>query len=293
MCACTPPVPCGALSRRAARGTSAQSAARAAGAPQRAASPLRTASLPPAVARDVRCQAKGACLPGSPPAQLVLTHPGRQHSEDEACAAARGTAGAHATATAVPLWWRCYGGTVRAVLQGAPPLALAHMPPALTRTPAQPYHAGTQAAETPARLLRTRFSAYCKGKADYVIATTHPDNDQLRSVTREAFAADVAATAKKGRFSKLEILAESAGLASDQAIVAFRYIVRCPADALSAMPADSRAAQFEIVGQKGFGARPSSRQQVTESSVFVRAEGEGPAAPWLFRSSELKADKVE
>jgi hypothetical protein len=32
---------------------------------------------------------------------------------------------------------------------------------------------------------------------------------------------------------------------------------------------------------------------VTESSVFVRAEGEGPAAPWLFRSSELKADKVE
>ena len=37
--------------------------------------------------------------------------------------------------------------------------------------------------------MRTRFSAYCKGKADYVIATTHPDNDQLRSVTREAFGA--------------------------------------------------------------------------------------------------------
>jgi uncharacterized protein YchJ len=107
------------------------------------------------------------------------------------------------------------------------------MHPVLTRTPAQPYHAGTQAAETPARLLRTRFSAYCKGKADYVIATTHPDNDQLRSVTREAFAADVAATAEKGRFSNLEILAESAGLASDQAIVAFRYIVRCLAHAFS------------------------------------------------------------
>jgi hypothetical protein len=41
----------------------------------------------------------------------------------------------------------------------------------------------------------------------------------------------VEATAEKGRFSKLEILAESAGVAPGQAIVAFRYIVRCPAHA--------------------------------------------------------------
>lgn len=176
------------------------------------------------MARDVRCQAKGACLPGSPPPPLALTRHRRQHSEDEACAAARGAAGAHAATAAVPLWRRRYGRAVRAVLQGAPPCAGSRLP-ALT-PPLQPYHAGTQAAETPARLLRTRFSAYCKGKADYVIATTHPDNDQLRSVTRDAFAADVKASAEKGRFSKLEILAESAGVAPGQAIVAFRYIVR-------------------------------------------------------------------
>ena len=103
----------------------------------------------------------------------------------------------------------------------------------LTRTHLpQPYHAGAAVPETPARLLRTRFSAYCKGKAEYVIETTHPDNEQLRSVSREAFAADVVATADKGRFSALEVLAETAGAAPDQAIVAFSYIVRpgaCPA----------------------------------------------------------------
>jgi len=116
-------------------------------------------------------------------------------------------------------------GALRALLQGASRLRLRAPRRGLTWA-LQPYHAGTSVPETPARLLRTRFSAYCKGKADYVIETTHPQNVQLRGVSREIFAADVNATASKGRFSSLEVLAESAGAAPDQAVVAFRYIVR-------------------------------------------------------------------
>ena len=173
------------------------------------------------------------------------------------------------------------------MLQGAPVCTCAFR---LTLTLApQPYHAGVLVPETPARLLRTRFSAYCKGKADYIIDTTHPDNEQLRSVSRESFAADVVATADKGRFSALEVLAESPGVAPDQAIVAFRYIVRPSDRCVCSHALTGVCVQFEIVGQKGFGARPSSRQQVTETSVFMR---DAASAPWRFHSSQLKADKL-
>ena len=44
------------------------------------------------------------------------------------------------------------------------------------------------------------------------------------------------------------------------------------------------------MGQKGFGARASSRQKVTETSVFMRDAAD---APWRFHSSNVKADKVD
>ncbi len=131
---------------------------------------------------------------------------------------------------------------------------------------------------TPAALLRTRFSAYSKGLGDYVVKTTHPDNELLRDGSRAAsgavvstLAADVAASAKMARYSDLEILAESAGVAPDQAVVAFCYVVA-------------------IVGQAGFGGRSSARERVTESSVFMR---DGPDAPWLFHSSTTKSEKLK
>ncbi len=131
---------------------------------------------------------------------------------------------------------------------------------------------------TPALLLRSRFSAYSKGLGDYVVATPHADNDVLRNGSRTAdgkvvstLAADVAASAEKLRFSDLDIIAESPGMAPDQAIVAFKYRV-------------------EVVGQRGFGGRPSAKEQVTESSVFMR---DGPAAPWRFLSSDTKVEKLK
>ena len=97
----------------------------------------------------------------------------------------------------------------------------------------KPFHAGAALPPTPAALLRSRFTAYAKGLGDYVVATTHPDNEVLRHGSKTAdgvvvstLAADVAASAEKLRFSDLEVLAESAGAAPNQAIVAFRYKVR-------------------------------------------------------------------
>ncbi len=140
------------------------------------------------------------------------------------------------------------------------------------------YHAGAEVPPTPVALLQSRFSAYCKGLGDYVVRTTHPDNEALRNGSRtegctvvSTLAADVAASADKLRFSELQVLAESPGAAPDQAIVAFRYVV-------------------QVTGQKGFGSRGGAREQVTESSVFVRADA---GAPWLFLSSTTKTEKLK
>jgi SEC-C motif-containing protein len=107
----------------------------------------------------------------------------------------------------------------------------------------QPFHAGAAVAPTPVSLLRTRFCAYCKGLGDYVVKTTHPDNDILKNGSRTAdgvvvstLAADVAASASKLRFSDLEVLAESPGTAPDQAIVAFRYKARALATRCCSAP---------------------------------------------------------
>ncbi len=41
----------------------------------------------------------------------------------------------------------------------------------------EPYHSG-QLPKVPLSLMRSRYSAYATGLADYIINTTHPDNSQ-------------------------------------------------------------------------------------------------------------------
>ncbi|WP_193554480.1 YchJ family protein [Glaciihabitans arcticus] len=38
----------------------------------------------------------------------------------------------------------------------------------------EPFHLGTRAVPTAERLMRSRYSAYATGRADYVISTWHP-----------------------------------------------------------------------------------------------------------------------
>jgi uncharacterized protein YchJ len=120
------------------------------------------------------------------------------------------------------------------------------------------------------QLLRARFSAYCKAKVDYILETTHADNSQLKAggsrgsdgTLLSTFAEDVAATAAKLRFSDLVVTKEEDTPSPDIKLVSFEYRV-------------------DIVGQKGFGGRPSASESVTETSVFVKHEGK-----WLFLDSK-------
>lgn len=42
----------------------------------------------------------------------------------------------------------------------------------------QPYHTGRSHPQTPEQLMRTRYSAFCQGQIDYLIATHHPSQRQ-------------------------------------------------------------------------------------------------------------------
>ncbi len=65
-------------------------------------------------------------------------------------------------------------------------------------------HRGAR-AETPERLMRSRFAAYAFGKVDYILETTHPFGPRWRS-DREAWANDVFEFSRRTRFIGLEIL---------------------------------------------------------------------------------------
>lgn len=47
----------------------------------------------------------------------------------------------------------------------------------------EPYHLGTRQAETPEKLMRSRFSAYCLANVPYLLATLHPSKHQLHEAT--------------------------------------------------------------------------------------------------------------
>ena len=124
-------------------------------------------------------------------------------------------------------------------------------------------------AASPVQLLRSRFSAYCKAKVDYILSTTHADNSQLKAGGSRSpdgkllstFREDVEATCQKIRFSELNVGKEEDTPAPHVKVVTFEYKV-------------------SIVGQRGFGGRMSGAERVTETSVFVEQDGR-----WLFLDS--------
>ena len=61
----------------------------------------------------------------------------------------------------------------------------------------KPYVSGEKSAESPLRLLRSRFSAYSKGVAPYLIRTTHKDHPaQREGLGGSTYAADVQVTTR-------------------------------------------------------------------------------------------------
>jgi len=57
--------------------------------------------------------------------------------------------------------------------------------------------------------MRSRFAAYALGRADYIVATTHPDNVQFQPDT-DAWLASIASFSAGTRFLGLRILEASA-----------------------------------------------------------------------------------
>jgi SEC-C motif-containing protein len=67
----------------------------------------------------------------------------------------------------------------------------------------EPYILGTQKAPSAEALMRSRYSAYCTQKADYLVATTHS------STRRHHNKKDILAWSKENNWLKLEIIAAS------------------------------------------------------------------------------------
>lgn len=83
-------------------------------------------------------------------------------------------------------------------------------------------HVGV-AAETPARLMRSRYAAYALGLADYIIETTAPDGPQYQP-DLEQWRASIALFSQGTAFESLELLATSTD--GDEGRVTFRAGLR-------------------------------------------------------------------
>lgn len=83
-------------------------------------------------------------------------------------------------------------------------------------------HRGAAPADAE-ELMRSRYTAYATGEADYVLATTHPDGPQWRS-DRDAWLADVRDFVGRTEFLGLRVTArEEVG---ERAWVTFRATLR-------------------------------------------------------------------
>ncbi len=69
---------------------------------------------------------------------------------------------------------------------------------------------GRQTPETAEQLMRSRFTAYCLKRVDYIVETTHPDT-RTRNLNGE-----VAETADQLQWSNLQVLSTNQGQAKDK-----------------------------------------------------------------------------
>ncbi|WP_347337906.1 YchJ family protein [Pseudoalteromonas piscicida] len=66
----------------------------------------------------------------------------------------------------------------------------------------EPYVKGTKTAESPQKLMRSRYSAYCRSEAEYIFKTYAKAKQAENSIE------DIAAFAAYARFIKLEVIDE-------------------------------------------------------------------------------------
>lgn len=83
----------------------------------------------------------------------------------------------------------------------------------------EPFHKGIALPEDALALMRSRYSAYALHNADYIMATTHPQNSGFKSDPKR-WKEDILLFTKNTHFEQLEIIEFKSG--SAQAEVTFR-----------------------------------------------------------------------
>ena len=82
------------------------------------------------------------------------------------------------------------------------------------------YHDG-RLPDSAEKLMRSRFSAYAVGNADYIIDTTHPANPGY-TTERATWKEDIGRFCTLTQFIALEVLATADGATPDESFVEFR-----------------------------------------------------------------------
>ncbi len=79
----------------------------------------------------------------------------------------------------------------------------------------RPFHTNAKVAATPVELLRSRYSAYALGVAEYIMDTTHPMNEDAKK-PRQQRESELELFAKGTSFDALEVLDKGDYEASEQ-----------------------------------------------------------------------------
>ena len=126
----------------------------------------------------------------------------------------------------------------------------------------QPYHAGARTAETPLRVLQSRYTAFCYRVIPYIMLTTH-DTCQYWRADRVAWAKELDRDGSLDTFDflGLTVVGETAGETADRAHIDFRVHVR--------------------------NKRDSEETVLKEKSLFLR-QGDR----WFYASGEAKPEPV-
>lgn len=119
----------------------------------------------------------------------------------------------------------------------------------------KPFHQG-QLPATALQLMRSRYSAYALKLADYIIATTHPDNREYKE-NIEAWKASIMEFSENSQFEKLEIL----GWKDGEKFATVSFVVS--------------------LTQQGH------KVIFTEKSLFEKVEGK-----WLYKNGEFAQGRV-
>ena len=126
-----------------------------------------------------------------------------------------------------------------------------------------PYHIGEKVAETPTKVLQTRYSAFAYRLPAHLIATTHPSNRDYR----EDKVAWARALNREGLFDGYAFCGLTYGAEEEGS------------------SADERFLSFEVELREGADSGGGESMRFSETSRFLR---EGSSGAWLYASGDVR-----